>query len=347
MNTFTIAGQTIAPGERVQFNLPGAALYTNTPLDMPVEVIHGRRPGPTLLVCAGVHGNELNGVEIIRRLRTLPTLNRLKGTLILVPVVNLHGFINRSRYLPDRRDLNRCFPGSESGSLGSRVAYLFFNEIASRATHIVDLHTAAVHRENLPQIRADLENPVIRELALSFSIPVIVHSRIIEKSLRSEAGNQGIAVITYEAGEGLRLSETAIVTGVRGIISTMRNIGMLTKSRSKKSINPNIAYGSKWFRAESDGLFRPLVELGSRVKEGDTLGVVSSPFSSDDVPILCSVDGIVIGQNKHPLVNEGEALFNVGIFKRAAAVEEDISSHEEDILSDPLYEPEQVDDVDL
>jgi len=139
---FVIADEQIAPGERRQFDLPGAQLYTHTPLNTPVEVIHGKKPGPTLLVCSAVHGDELNGVEIIRRLRTLPALNNLSGTLVLVPVVNLHGFINQSRYLPDRRDLNRCFPGSKKGSLGSRIAHDFFNLVVRRCTHAIDLHTA-------------------------------------------------------------------------------------------------------------------------------------------------------------------------------------------------------------
>ena len=343
---FHIANQSIAPGERRQFDLPGAQLYTHTPLNTSVEVIHGKRPGPTLLICSAIHGDELNGVEIIRRLRTLPRLNRLSGTLVLVPVVNLHGFINQSRYLPDRRDLNRCFPGSEKGSLGSRIAHGFFDQIVRKCSHAIDLHTAAVNRDNLPQMRADLSTPGVEEMALGFSIPVIINSGLIKKSLRAEAGAIGIPVVTYEAGEALRLSEKAIVTGVRGITNTMRSLGMLPSRRTKSAVRqPEIARSSTWMRASTDGMFRPLVELGARVKEGDALGVVSSPFSSTEEVIESTAEGIVIGMARQPLVNEGEALCHIARFKEVRMVEEKISAHEDVIETDPLFGIEQVDEV--
>ena len=345
---FELGGQRIAPGERLQFDLPGAALYTHTPLNTSVEVINGKQPGPTLLVCSAIHGDELNGVEIIRRLRTLPALNALKGTLILVPVVNLHGFINQSRYLPDRRDLNRCFPGSSKGSLGSRIAHGFFSEIVMQCTHVIDLHTAAVNRDNLPQVRADLSTPEVEGMALGFSIPVIINSGLLDKSLRAEAGERGIAVVTYEAGEALRLSEKAIVTGVRGITSTMRHLGMLRSRRTRTAVaNPEIASSTTWLRASTDGMFRPLIELGARVQPGDLLGVISSPFSSVEEPLESTVEGIVIGLSRQPLVNEGEALCHVAVFQKIDSVEEKISAHTDVIETDPLFGIEQVDDVSL
>ena len=213
-DAFEIAGKTVQPGERAQFNLPAANLYTSTPLNMPIEVIHGRKPGPALLICAAIHGDEVNSVEIIRRMRSIRSLSRLHGTLVMVPVVNLFGFIHQSRYLPDRRDLNRCFPGNEHGSIAARVAHMFFNEIVIRCTHIIDLHTAAVNRDNLPQIRAALDEPGVREMALGFSIPVILNANLIDNSLRQAAGAEGIPVITYEAGEALRLYERSVVTGL-------------------------------------------------------------------------------------------------------------------------------------
>jgi len=345
---FLIADRKVQPGDRVQFDLPAAQLYTHTPLDMTVEVIHGRRPGPALLVCAAIHGNELNGVEIIRRLRTLPALNTMAGTLVLVPVVNLHGFIHQSRYLPDRRDLNRCFPGSEAGSLGSRVAYLFFNEIVRRCSHVVDLHTAAVHRDNLPQIRAALDDPVVRAMAEGFSIPVIVNAGLIPNSLRAEAGAIGIPVVTYEAGEALRLSEKCIVTGVRGVINTMRQLGMVRSVRRKTGqVAPNVATSTRWFRATNDGLFRPRVGLGDRVRQGDLLGLITSPFESSEADVTSTVDGIVIGVNNLPLVNEGEALFHVALFGESGAVDREITAYDTVIESDPLYEVDRVEDIDL
>ena len=315
---FEIAGKTFQPGERERFNLPGANLYTNTPIDMPIEVVHGRRPGPVLLICAAIHGDELNGVEIIRRLRGLRSLGRLRGTLILVPVVNLFGFIHQSRYLPDRRDLNRCFPGSERGSVASRMAHLFFNGVVKHATHIIDLHTAAINRENLPQVRAALDEPGVKEMAMGFSIPVIINSGLIDNSLRKEAGGLGIPVITYEAGEALRLNEREIVTGVRGILSVMRNLGMLASKRVKTvAAEPFIARSTNWYRATTDGMFRPIIKMGAHVAAGDPLGIICAPFADDETVVTARGDGIVVGMNNLPLVNEGDALFHIAQFKEA------------------------------
>jgi uncharacterized protein len=340
---FELYGHTVQPGERVQFDLPVANLFTNMPLSMPVEVIHGRYAGPVLLICAAIHGDELNGVEIIRRMRSFRTLNRLHGTLVLVPVVNLFGFIHQSRYLPDRRDLNRCFPGSEHGSIASRVAHKFFNEIVSRCTHVIDLHTAAVNRDNLPQIRAALDEPGVKEMAMGFSIPVIINSGLINNSLRREAGKLGIPVITYEAGEALRLYERSIVTGVRGIVSVMRALAMLPSKRIQTvRAEPYIAHSSTWFRAPVDGIFRPLAKLGARVEAGTTIGVISAPFSSDETVLVAEGDGIVICVSNLPLVNEGEALFHIARFDEVAAVESEIATHENNIEEDRLYEIESV-----
>lgn len=340
---FELAGHTILPGERLQFDMPAANLYTHTPLDLSVEVIHGRRPGPVLLVCAAIHGDELNGVEIIRRLRSFRSLGRLHGTLVLVPVVNLFGFIHQSRYTPDRRDLNRCFPGLERGSVASRVAHLFFREIVQHCTHAIDLHTAAVHRNNLPQIRAALDEPGVKEMAMGFSIPVIINAGLIEHSLRYEAGRIDIPVITYEAGEALRLDEQCIVTGVRGVVNVMRTLGMLPSRRlSFVRADPYIARSSSWFRAPIDGVFRPLVKLGTRVEEGDSLGVISAPFSAAEAVLAAKDDGIIICVNNLPLVNEGDALFHIARFREAGAVEEQIAEHESNIAGDQLFEMEAI-----
>jgi uncharacterized protein len=340
---FEIAGHILQPGERKQFDLPTANLFTHTPLNMEVEVVHGRYAGPVLLVCAAVHGDELNGVEIIRRIRSFRTLSRLHGTLILVPVVNVFGFIHQSRYLPDRRDLNRCFPGSERGSIASRVAYKFFYEIVQHCTHVIDLHTAAVNRDNLPQVRAALDEPGVREMAMGFSIPVIINSGMIENSLRHEAGKLGVPVITYEAGEALRLHERSIVTGVRGIVSVMRTLGMLPSKRIQTvQAAPYIARSSSWFRAPMDGLFRPLAKLGARVEQGATLGVISAPFSADEWLLTAESAGIVICVSNLPLVNQGEALFHIARFKQSEAVEAEIANHESNIEDDRLFEMETV-----
>ena len=338
-----VAGQTIAPGERCRFDLESPNLYTSTPLGLPVEIIHGRYSGPTLLVCAAIHGDELNGVEIIRRLSGFKNIDRLHGTLVLVPAVNIFGFIHQSRYLPDRRDLNRCFPGSERGSLASRVAYQFFNELVIHCTHVIDLHTAAVHRHNLPQIRAALDNPEVASMANAFSIPVIINAGLIDKSLRFEAGKRGIPVITYEAGEALRLDEHCIVTGVRGIVSVMRSLGMLPSKRIRTvPAEPSVASSSSWVRAPVDGVFRPLVELGARVGPGDSLGVITAPFDAVETILTADADGIVICVNNLPLVYEGDALFHVARFGKPGVVEDEIAVHESNIEEDRLFGIESI-----
>ena len=343
-----IAGRRVRRGERLQFELPMAQLYTQAPLDLTVEVIHGRWQGPVLLVCAAIHGDELNGIEIIRRLRTLTSLNRLRGTLVLVPVVNLFGFLSQSRYLPDHRDLNRGFPGSETGSVAARAANVFFRSVVTRSTHVIDLHTAAVNRENLPQIRAALDQPGVEEMARGFAIPVILNAGLIARSLRAEAGRIGIPVITYEAGEALRLDEKAIVTGVRGVVNVMRTLEMLPARRTRPPrAEQHVANTTSWFRSPTDGLFRPLARLGAHVHKGETLGVVSAPFSSDDNVLAAPFEGIVICVNRLPLVNEGDALFHLARFGTVAAVEGEIASHDSDIADDPLFEIESVDNVDL
>jgi hypothetical protein len=340
---FEIAGHVVEPGQRIQFDLPTANLFTHAPLNMPVEVIHGRNRGPVLLVCAAIHGDELNGVEIIRRVRSFRSLDRLHGTLVLVPVVNLFGFIHKSRYLPDRRDLNRSFPGSDRGSIASRVAHIFFHQIVGRCTHIIDLHTAAINRDNLPQVRAALDEPGVKEMAIGFAIPVIINSGLIKNSLRYEAGKLGIPVITYEAGEALRLFDRSIVTGVRGIVGVMRTLGMLPSKRiGTVRAEPYIARSSSWFRAPMDGMFWPLVKLGARVVAGETLGVIAAPFSSEEAVLTAEANGIVICRNNLPLVNEGDALFHIAQFEKSAAVEEEIATHDYNIREDRLYEIESI-----
>ncbi len=334
---FVIADQRIAPGEQRRFDLPMAQLYTHTQLEMSIEVMHGRKPGPVLLVCAAIHGDELNGIEIIRRLREIRSLNRLHGTLVLVPVVNVFGLIHQSRYLPDRRDLNRCFPGSPQGSLGARMAHLFFTEVVEKCSHVIDLHTAAIHRDNQPQIRAALDEVEVEKMALGFSIPVIINSGLIEGTLRAEAGKRGIPVITYESGEALRLDESCIITGVRGIVNVMRTLSMLAPRGQRSRAEPYVANASSWHRAPLDGLFQASVKLGARVEKGQALGTIRSPYSQDEEIVPARNDGIIICVNKMPLVNEGDALFHVARFSKPDEVEDEIDSHGQVIESDRLF----------
>jgi len=283
---------------------------------MPVQVVRGKRDGPILFVSAAIHGDELNGVEIIRRLLQQKSLGRLSGTLIAIPIVNIYGVIHQSRYLPDRRDLNRSFPGSERGSLASRLAYLFMNEIVANCTHGIDIHTGAVHRDNLPQIRANLEHEETERLARAFGTPIILNSDLRDGSLRQAAADYGIPMLLYEAGQALQFDELSIRAGVRGVISVMRELGMLSASRSriKGKIEPLVARSSQWVRAPESGIFRAFTALGTRVNRGDTLGMIDSPYGDREVTVVSNSSGLVIGRTNLPLINEGDALFHIARF---------------------------------
>lgn len=328
----TINGVSIEPGKRATVDLPVGRLYTHTPMTMPVHVIRGKRPGPRLFISAAIHGDEINGVEIIRRLLKLPALKRLSGDLIAVPIVNIHGLINHSRYLPDRRDLNRSFPGTDKGSLAARLANLFMQEIVAQSTHGIDLHTGAIHRSNLPQIRANLDDKETEKLARVFEAPVIISSNLRDGSLREAAAEHGIPMLLYEAGEALRFDEISIRAGVKGIINVMRSLEMLppSRSKSKKHIEPVVARSSSWERASESGIFRAMVPLGGRVKKGTLLGIVGDPFGEKEVQITASFSGIVIGRTNLPLVNEGDALFHIARFEDIKEVESQVDEFQEE-----------------
>ncbi|EKE85272.1 succinylglutamate desuccinylase/aspartoacylase family protein [Idiomarina xiamenensis] len=313
MKAFQLADQRIAPGSRHSVSIPAARLYNDTPMDLHAEVFHGIKEGPTLLVCAAIHGDELNGVEVCRRLLSQVDPKTLHGTLIIVPVVNVFGFIQQSRYLPDRRDLNRCFPGSERGALGSRLAYLFSETLVKSATHIIDLHTGAIHRSNLPQIRVNTENEAALAMAEAFGSPVVLHSRDRDGSLRSLANELGIPLILYEAGEALRFDYAAINAGVNGVENVMRLLKMI-KGRRRKRVTPVVAYRSTWVRAERDGLVIPKVELGQVINKGQVIAQTVNPHGEETYPIKSLVNGILIGITNIPVANEGEALFNIAQF---------------------------------
>lgn len=225
---FVLAGHSVAPGTRCTIELPVSSLSDHTPVTMSVHVIHGKRPGPVMFVSAAIHGDEVIGVEIVRRLLRARPLHSLAGTLMAVPIVNTFGFLNHARYLPDRRDLNRCFPGTPEGSLGARLAHIFLEQIVKRADMGIDLHSAAIQRTNLPQIRLTPGNARLRQLGEAFGAPVMLRSKLREGSLRMAAEEAGVDVLLYEAGEGLRFDELAARTGVAGILRVMHKLGMIS-----------------------------------------------------------------------------------------------------------------------
>lgn len=338
-SAITVGGATVRPGQRENVDLPIADLYTTTSLHMPLHVICGRQAGPTAFVSAAVHGDEINGVEIVRRLLQLKALQRLKGNLLLVPVVNVHGFLDRSRYLPDRRDLNRSFPGSPRGSIAARLAHTFTQEVAFRADFGIDLHTGAIDRSNLPQIRVTRGDEEATRLALAFGAPVVVGARERDGSLRSAASERKIPVLVYEAGEALRFDEVSIKAGVRGILRVLRAQGMLPRRSEKNASGTVIATDTGWVRAPTSGVVTKRCSLGQRVKKGEVLAVMTDPLGTVSERVLSPSGGIIIGRNNLPLAHEGDALFNIARFqsvKHAEGVVEDFATtHDPDATTPP------------
>lgn len=334
---FTIAGIRVPPGERRTVDLSVTRLYTHSAITMPVHVINGRQAGPRLFVSAAMHGDEINGVEIIRRLIRLPLMRRITGTLIAVPVVNVHGFIHLSRYLPDRRDLNRAFPGSGEGSLTARLAHLFVREVVSNATHGIDLHTGPLHRSNLPQIRARFDDDETLRLARAFRAPVLLNAEVRDGSLRALAAGAGLPILVFEGGEALRFDEVSIRIGVRGAIGVMRELGMLPPG-PPPAAHAAIARSASWVRAPISGILRATARLGRHVLADELLGRISDPFGERDVAVRAPIEGIVISRLNLPLVNEGDALFNIARFdepRKAASGISGFGDGLEEVETDP------------
>lgn len=308
---FQIGLDTITAGHRCIVHLPVSVLSDHTPVNLSVEVIHGKFDGPTMFVSAAIHGDEVIGVEIVRRLLAHPALRRLRGTLLVVPIVNTYGFLSHSRYMPDRRDLNRSFPGSVTGSLASRLAHLFMTEVVGRASIGIDLHSAAIHRTNLPQIRISAGGAGTMLLAQVFGTPVILTSPERLGSLRREGRARGVEVLLYEAGEGLRFDETAVRTGVTGILRVMRHVGMIGGVEKARPV-PVLCSSSQWLRAPAGGLLRTFRGDGDRVVAGDLLAVISDPFGQQEIALKALWPGIVVGRAILPVVNEGDAIYHIG-----------------------------------
>ncbi|THH38847.1 succinylglutamate desuccinylase/aspartoacylase family protein [Aliishimia ponticola] len=339
---FEFGGHTISPGSRARTTLPVSTLPDHTPVGMEVEVLHGKRDGPTVFISAAVHGDEVIGVEILRRLLRTPQLDHIRGTLLIIPIVNSFGFLTRSRYLPDRRDLNRCFPGSTGGSLGARLAHQFLNDVVKRCDFGIDLHSAAIHRTNLPQIRISQGDKTTAAMARDFGAPVILTSPLRDGSLRGEAAACGVPVLLFEAGEALRFDEISVRAGVAGILRVLRGANMLpAKGIKKPRSEPYLCQSSKWLRAPAGGLLRMFRAEGELVAEGDVLAVVSDPFGDTEAELTAPGPGLLIGRAIHPLVNEGDALFHLATLRQRVSedVVEDLTAQLE---SDPLFDEDEI-----
>lgn len=310
--TITIAGYDFEPGNRAKIEIPVATLFDYTQLSIPVEVIRGKKPGPTIFVSGAIHGDEIIGVEIVKRLLARKELNKIAGTLIAIPIVNPFGYNNNIRYLPDRRDLNRCFPGSPDGSLAARIAHVFMSEIVEKCSFGIDIHSAAIHRTNFPQIRLDLHDSKLLHLSEAFAAPVVVHSPLRSGTLRKAAAEKGIPTLLFEGGEALRFDESSINVALRGIINIMKELKMLPKELISDH-QPNVitAKSSHWIRAAASGSLRVAKKLGSFVQSGELLGIISDPYGSREFEVKAVKPGIIIGCVTLPLVNRGNALFHI------------------------------------
>jgi predicted deacylase len=310
---FQIGGEQVKPGSRREILLPVARLVTGAQVSIPILVLHGRRPGPSVWLDAAIHGDEVCGVEVIRRVLRLVTPRSIAGTLIAVPIVNVHGFQTGDRYLPDRRDLNRSFPGSARGSLASMIAHLMMNEVVSRCEVGIDLHTGSDHRSNLPQVRADLDDERTRHLAEVFGAPVMIHSQTRDGSLRQAASTVGARVLLYEGGEAGRFDTEAIDRGVDGVLRVLDDLGM-TAAGDDVPVPAGAPLESRktgWVRATRSGILQLSCSLGDRVETGQQLGEIYDSFGKRHGLAKANRAGIVIGRSTAPLVNRGDALVHI------------------------------------
>lgn len=306
-----VANTVVPPGRCERVELHVSRLPTGNALSVPLQVVNGSKPGPAMWLSAAVHGDELNGVEIVRRVLQRVQPSQLSGALIAAPLVNVFGFIDQSRYLPDRRDLNRSFPGTASGSLASRLAHAFMTEVVSKCEVGIDLHTGSNHRTNLPQIRANLQHEQTRRCAEAFGVKVIINAETRDGSLRHAATRRKKSVLVYEAGEPMRFDENAISLGVTGVLRVMSLLGMRTRKKPLAEFDGIEVTESTWVRARRGGILRLSAKLGDRVARKEELGVIADAFGAEERVVTATAAGVVIGHTTNPLVHQGDAIIHI------------------------------------
>ena len=303
----------IAPGENKIIKLNVSKLPSGTEIDILAHIFRSKKPGPTVLILGGLHGDEINGVEIVRKAINEKTFSNLKcGTVIAIPLLNVYGFINFSRDLPDGKDINRSFPGNSKGSLASRVAKQLTRHILPLVDFGIDFHTGGRSIHNVPQVRIDTTIPESENLAKIFNPPFIIKSKIIPKSLRKECNKLKIPMLVFEGGESLRIHKESVKVGLKGIKNILHNHKMITR---KNETNNKVVFikESHWIRASYAGIFKPEIKAGELVKKDQILGTISTPFETKIKRIKARKDGYVFGLNNNPVINQGDALFHIGI----------------------------------
>lgn len=314
--TITILGEEIIPGRKKYLNLDIARLHTYTKLEVPVVVERAKTDGPVLLLTAGIHGNELNGVEIVRELLAKKYTRPDAGMVISVPTVNIFGFINQTREFPDGKDLNRAFPGTKKGSLASIFAHHLMNEILPHVDYCIDFHTGGARRFNSSQIRISKENEELLQLAKVFNPRFIVYAAQRDKSFREAATKSGKKVMLFEGGKSHDFNQRITSRGVYGTLRVMHHLGMRdfsTEIQSNGVQAPVIVSESSWLRARQGGLFRFFVKDGSKVEKGQVVGTISDPYGKYEFKVKIPHSGYIIGLNHAPVVYKGDALLHLGV----------------------------------
>jgi predicted deacylase len=309
---FVILNEEIHPGKGAQLNLEVAHLHTHTPVQVPVIVERGKVDGPVVLLMAGMHGDEINGMEIIRRVIRKGYNKPTEGIIICIPVFNIFGFLNVMRVLPDGRDLNRSFPGAKNGSLASQFAYHFMKEIAPKVDYVIDFHTGSAQRNNMAQIRCVFKDSESMELARIFNPPFIIHSAYIAKSIRESMNKRGKKILLFEGGKTNSIEEGIVKEGVDGIKRFLNHLNMRPFKEVGNQRHPVYIKEHKWLRAPNSGMFQTAVKNGDKVDVGTILGMVTDPFGKIEKRIKSPMEGYVFCINESPVVNKGDAIFHIG-----------------------------------
>ena len=312
-DAFIVLGQEIKPGESKELSFDVANLHTASSVDVPIIIERSKKPGPTVLFTAGIHGDEVNGVEIIRQI-IAKGINKPKcGTVICIPIINIFGFINLSRDFPDGRDLNRVFPGSKNGSLASRVAYKLINEILPVVDFTIDFHTGGSNRFNAPQIRIMKDNDMLDDLATTFGAPFVLYSKNLNKSFRNTSYKLGKPLLLYEGGKSLHIDDEVTNTAVNGSKRILAQLGMLRSAFkvSKPKKECVFVEDSRWQRANYSGMFKASVTIKSKVRKGQVIGNITDPYGKFNHFVKAEVSGYIINVNQAPVVYQGDALFHI------------------------------------
>jgi predicted deacylase len=312
MKEVTIAGHIIRPGEFKEININIARLPSRTQIDTPIYAYRGLEEGPVLALTAGMHGDEINGMEIVRRIIDAGHNRVLRGTVVCIPIINVYGFLNYSRDVPDGKDINRSFPGSKNGSLASRVAYHLMKEVVPFIDYGIDFHTGGAMRTNYPQVRCVMQDPKNEELANAFHAPFTIDSPFRPHSLRQSAAKLGKNIIVFEGGESLRFDQHAIEEGVNGTLRLMHHLNMVDHA-PKPTRENKIMWSTSWIRARTGGLFQPLISSGDLVQKNQWIGTMTDPFGEFKEEIKSPITGYVVGLNNIPVVNAGDALMHIGV----------------------------------